>query len=240
MDRTTPGLRRMEGKVVIVTASTAGIGLAVARRLGREGAKVVISSRKQKNVDDAVALLKGDGSEATGVVCHIDKIFDINVKAAIYLVRDAAPHMPAGSAVVFVASIAAFQPFTPLGVYGVSKTALLGLAKPAAKKRSEGDEAHATRQLCASGWMLGEQGLAVEMGPDVRVNCVAPGIVPTHFADALVSNPASKEMMEEKTALKRLGTPEDMAAAVAFLVSGDAAYITGETLVVSGGMQSRL
>jgi len=74
----------------------------------------------------------------------------------------------------------------------------------------------------------------------VRVNCIAPGIVPTKFSAALTDSPAAAAAQADATALKRLGTPADIAAAVAFLVSPDAAYVTGEILVVAGGMQSRL
>jgi dehydrogenase/reductase SDR family protein 4 len=78
------------------------------------------------------------------------------------------------------------------------------------------------------------------MAPNTRVNCIAPGFVPTHFADFLVTNEAIKKDLEEKTLLKRLGTTQDMGAAAAFLASDDASYITGETIVVAGGTQSRL
>ncbi|GAQ85581.1 indole-3-butyric acid response [Klebsormidium nitens] len=248
--------RRYEGRVCIITASTAGIGLGIARRLAQEGASVVISSRKEKNVNDAVAQLKKEGLEAFGVVCHVgsaehrkklidetiqkygkidvfvsnaavnpgvgpildmaesqlDKILEINVKVSVLLVREAAPHIPSGGSIILISSITAFNPGAPLAMYAVSKTALLGLTR----------------------------GLAAELAPNVRVNCVAPGIVPTHFASALVANEASKKAMEDQTLLKRLGTPEDIAGAVAFLASDDAAYVTGETVVVAGGTQSRL
>ena len=144
-------------------------------------------------------------------------------------------------------SLSAFSPPFPIGMYAVSKTSLLGLTK----------------------------GLAAELGPQgIRVNGVAPGIVPTKFASALVEDPIlasqtiwgiriliqyggtliqtnpgelnlcrrtqQEKAQIEATALKRLGKPEDMAAAVAFLCSDDASYVTGETLVVAGGLQSRL
>lgn len=96
--------------------------------------------------------------------------------------------------------------------YAVSKTALLGLTKALAEERA------------------GQQ----------RVNCVCPGIVPTKFAAALVASPELEEANKSRTLVGRLGTPGDMAAAVAFLASEDAAYITGEAIVVAGGMQSRL
>ncbi|GBF97750.1 hypothetical protein Rsub_10914 [Raphidocelis subcapitata] len=250
--------RRLEGKVAIVTAATAGIGLGIARRLAREGARVFICSRKQAAVDETVAALRVEGLDVSGTACHVgsaeqraafvqaaikaygpsvhilvsnaavnptagplletpreafDKIMDINVAAALALVQLVAPHMPRGGSVVMVSSVTAYNPPSPIAAYAVSKTALLGLVK----------------------------GLAAEMGPDgVTVNGVAPGIVPTKFSAALVADPRLERAQVEATALKRLGTPEDIAGAVAFLVSGDGAYVTGETLVVAGGMPSKL
>ncbi|XP_074271985.1 short-chain dehydrogenase/reductase SDRA-like isoform X2 [Silene latifolia] len=196
--------KRFVGKVAIVTASTQGIGFGIAERLGLEGASVIISSRKQKNVDDAVDMLKSKGIEAFGIVCHVsnaqqrknlidqtvqkygkidvvvsnaavnptvdnildtkesvlDKLWEVNVKASILLLKDASPHLTNNSAVVFVSSIAAFGPQASMAMYGVTKTALLGLTKA----------------------------LASEMAPNTRVNSIAPGFVPTHFADFITSN----------------------------------------------------
>jgi len=253
--------RRLQGKVAIVTASTAGIGLGIARRLCSEGAKVVISSRRLSNVNDTLAELQNEGFEdVAGIACHvgdrsqleklisftvgtygrldivvsnaavnpaagpitemdeiaIDKILDINIKSAIILAKLAVQQMQkqrTGGSIVFISSYTAFNPTPPIPMYAVSKTALLGLTKALAK----------------------------ELGPDdIRVNCVAPGIVPTKFAAALVASPELEEASKARTLLGRLGRAEDMAAAVAFLVSDDASYVTGETLVVAGGMQSRL
>lgn len=248
---------RFGGKVAIVTASTQGIGFAIAQRLGLEGASVVISSRKQANVDEAVEKLKANGiSQVLGVVCHVsnaqhrknlvhqtvekfgkidvvvsnaaanpttdtiletrestlDKLWEINVKAAILVLQEAAPHLKKGASVILVSSIAGYEPTASMAMYGVTKTALLGLTKALAK----------------------------EMAPETRVNCIAPGFVPTHFADYITGNDVIRKTIEERTLLNRLGTTGDMAAAAAFLASDDAAYITGEIMVVAGGMQSRL
>ncbi|KAA8520164.1 hypothetical protein F0562_014420 [Nyssa sinensis] len=248
--------KRFQGKVAIVTASTQGIGFSIAERLGLEGASVVISSRKQKNVDEAVVKLKARGIEVLGVVCHVsnaqqrknlidmtvqkygqidvvvsnaavnpsidailqtkesvlDKLWEINVKDSILVLKDAVPHLRKGSSVVVISSVAAYQPESPMAMYAVTKTALLGLTKA----------------------------LAAEMAPDTRVNCVAPGFVPTHFTEYITKNDDIRKTVKEKTLLNRCGTAEDMAAATAFLASDDASYITGETLVVAGGVPSRL
>lgn len=249
-------MKRLNGKVAIVTASTQGIGFSIAERLGLEGASVVISSRKQKNVDEAVKKLRAKNIEVIGMVCHVsnaqhrknlvdktvekygridiivsnaaanpsvdtilqtqesvlDKLWEINVKASILLVQDASAHLQKGSSVILISSIAGYHPQASMAMYGVTKTALLGLTKA----------------------------LAAEMGPDTRVNCIAPGFVPTHFADFITKNADIRKTIEEQTILGRLGTTGDMAAAAAFLASDDSSYITGETLVVAGGMPSRL
>lgn len=247
---------RFQGKVAVVTASTQGIGFAIAERLGLEGASVVVSSRKQKNVEEAVEKLRGKGIDVLGVVCHVsnreqrrdliqktvnkyggidilvsnaaanptvdpiveisepvlDKLWEINVKATVLLVQDAAAHLSQESSIIIISSIAAYGAEATMSMYGVTKTALLGLTKA----------------------------LAAEMAPKTRVNTVAPGFVPTRFADFLVRNEDIKNSIVERTLLGRLGKATDMASAVAFLASSDASYITGETLVVAGGIRSRL
>jgi len=247
--------KRFKGKVAVVTASTQGIGFAIAERLGLEGASVVVSSRKQKNVGEAVEKLRAKGIDVLGVACHVssrdqrrdliqktvdkygridilvsnaaanptvdpivsvpepvlDKLWEINVKATILLVQDASAHLSQESSIIIISSITAYRPEAMMAMYGVTKTALLGLTKA----------------------------LAAEMAPNTRVNTVAPGFVPTNFADFLVRDENIKNSIEERTLLGRLGKATDMASAVAFLASSDASYITGETLVVAGGMPSR-
>ncbi|CAA6666565.1 unnamed protein product [Spirodela intermedia] len=249
-------MKRLQGKVAVVTASTQGIGFGIAERFGLEGAAVVISSRKQKNVDEAVERLKAKGIEVMGIACHVanaqqrkdliektvqkykhidivvsnaavnptvdrllateesvlDKLWEINVKASILLLKDVAPYLRKGSSVILISSIAGYQLGQALSMYAITKTAVLGLTKA----------------------------LATEMSPDTRVNCIAPGFVPTHFADYLLRSDAIRTTIENQTLLNRLGTTGDMGAAAAFLASDDASYITGETLVVAGGMPSRL
>ncbi|KAB7504489.1 Dehydrogenase/reductase SDR family member 4 [Armadillidium nasatum] len=224
---------RLQGKVAIITASTEGIGYAIAKRLGEEGASIVISSRREKNVSNALASLKEYGFPVLGLTCHVskeedrkklvkecsesawDKIFEVNLKNALQITQEVVPHMQKrkGGSIVYVSSIAGFHPFQLLGAYSVSKTALLGLTKT----------------------------LSQEVAADnIRVNCVAPGIIKTKFAEPLYS---SKEVLEkalEPVLLGRLGMPDDISGVVAFLCSDDARYVTGENIVAAGGMPSRL
>ncbi|XP_027339094.1 tropinone reductase-like 3 [Abrus precatorius] len=255
MDKTKLA-KRFQCKVAIVTASTQGIGFSIAERLGLEGASVVISSRKQQNVDEAADKLRAKGIEVLAIVCHVsnaqqrknlidktlqkygkidvlvsnaavnpsadpilqtqdsilDKLWEINVKSTILLLKDIAPHLQKGSSVVLISSVVGYNPPPIMAMYGVTKTMVLGLTKA----------------------------LAREMAPKTRVNCVVPGFVPTRFVALYATNDAIREGLEKKALIRRLGTTEDMAAATAFLASDDASYITGENLVVAGGMPSRL
>ncbi|XP_003743672.1 dehydrogenase/reductase SDR family member 4 [Galendromus occidentalis] len=250
---------KLQGKVAVVTASTDGIGFAIARRLAQDGAKVVISSRKEDNVNKAVETLTKEGLTVTGVPCHVgdadqrknllktavdkfggldilvsnaavnpsatqvldtpekawDKIFEINVKSAFMLTQEAVPLLEKRGQgnIVYISSIAAYQAMPLLGAYSVSKTALLGLTRAAAL------------QLAAS---------------KIRVNCVAPGIIKTKFSQLLWEDDGVNDAILQTTPLGRLGAPEDIAGAVSFLVSDDAAYVTGETLPVAGGYFCKL
>nr|XP_016936075.1 dehydrogenase/reductase SDR family member 4 [Drosophila suzukii] len=252
-------MKRLAGKVAVVTASTDGIGFAIAKRLAEDGAAVVISSRKQKNVDSALAELRKLNLNVHGLKCHVsepedrkqlfeetiskfgklnilvsnaatnpavggvlecdekvwDKIFDVNVKSSYLLAKEALPllRQQKNSSIVFVSSIAGYDAFELLGAYSVSKTALIGLTKAAAK----------------------------DLAPEgIRVNCLAPGVIRTKFSKALYENESANEAALSKIPMGRLGTSEEMAGVVSFLVSEDAAYITGESIVASGGMSARL
>ncbi|XP_007250275.2 dehydrogenase/reductase SDR family member 4 [Astyanax mexicanus] len=249
----------LAGKVAIVTASTDGIGLAAAQALGKRGAHVVVSSRKQANVDKAVSQLRSENIQVIGTSCNVGieqdreklisltlekcggidilvsnaavnpffgnildstdevwtKIFDVNVKASFLLTKQVVPHMEkrGGGSVLFVSSVAGYQPMPGLGPYSVSKTALLGLTRALAPELAHSN---------------------------IRVNCVAPGIIKTRFSSALwQSEDVTNEFMKQ-LCIKRLGVPEDIGGVVAFLCSDDAAYITGETITVTGGMNCRL
>uniref|UniRef100_A0A2K5J477 Dehydrogenase/reductase 4 n=1 Tax=Colobus angolensis palliatus TaxID=336983 RepID=A0A2K5J477_COLAP len=202
-----------------LSLSTHRIGFAITRRLAQDGAHVVVNSWKQQNVDQAVATLQGKGLSMTGTTENLEQLvattLDINVKAPALMTKAVVPEMEkrGGGSVVIVASIAALSPFPGLSPYSVSKTALLGLTKT----------------------------LAVELAPrNIRVNCLAPGLIKTSFSRMLWMDKEEEERMKETLQIRRLGEPKDCAGIVSFLRSEDASYITGETVVVGGGTLSHL
>ena len=246
-----PGARFAD-KVALITGASRGIGLAIAQRLVNEGARVCITARKPDSLAAAVNGL-GGAQHAVGVAGHGDdaehqaaavrtavetfgrldvlvnntginpaygplvevedtaaqKIMGVNVLAALRWVREARTvglGVASQGAVVNVASTAGLRPAKGIGYYGVSKSALIGL----------------TIQL------------ASELAPSVRVNAVAPAVIKTRFSAVLYERDEARAT--RRYLLGRLGEPEDVAAAVAFLASPDAAWITGQTLIVDGGL----
>ncbi|XP_072777473.1 dehydrogenase/reductase SDR family member 4-like isoform X1 [Taeniopygia guttata] len=251
--------RLLEGKVALVTAATDGIGLGVAEALGGAGARVFLSSRRPQNVQRALERLRGRGLEVSGTTCHVgraedrermvqealsafgaidilvsnaavnphlgpaleadertwDKVFQVNVTAAAMLIQLVVPHMErrGGGAIVVMSSIAGYQPMAGLGPYSVSKTALLGLVSA----------------------------LSPELLPrGIRINGVAPGLIRTRFSAALWEDEATRDQALAALGAQRLGSPQDVAQAVLFLVSPSAAFVAGQTLLVAGGARPRL
>ena len=238
----------LSGRTAIVTGASRGIGLAIARQLADAGANVVITSRKQESADAAAAQI---GEKALGVGAHaveedaakrcvdltvdhfggidilvnnagtnpaygplIDqdharfaKTFEVNLWAPLLWTSLAVKAWMAehGGAVVNTASIGGMHQSPYMGMYNATKAALI----------------HVTKQL------------ALELSPRVRVNAICPGVVRTRLAEALWKD--HEQALSASTALGRIGEPADVASAVAFLVSDEASWITGETLVLDGG-----
>ncbi|MEU6077243.1 SDR family oxidoreductase [Micromonospora sp. NPDC047074] len=242
---------RLAGRVALVTGASRGIGLAVARRLVAEGARVGLTARHPEALAEAVAALGGPEravavagraddvghrraaveavTEAFGAVdvlvnnvginptygplADLDlaaarKILDVNVVGTLGWVQQvrAAGMGARGGCVVNVSSIAGRSPSPGIAFYGVSKAAVDHLT------------------AC----------LAVELAPAIRVNAVAPAVVKTRFAAAL--HEGREEEVARAYPLGRLGLPRDVAGAVAFLASDDASWITGQTIVLDGGV----
>ncbi len=245
----------LTGKTAVVTGSTKGIGRAIAEALARAGANVVISSRKQEKCEEVAQALQAEGLEAAPIACHIgkkeelqalvdgarkrygridilvcnaavnpyygpmaglpddafSKILDSNVRSNLWLCNMALPEMAErrDGSVIIVSSIGGLKGSAVLGAYGISKAADMQLARS----------------------------LAVEWGPsNIRVNCIGPGPVRTDFGRALVENPGGLAKAESRTPLGRIGVPEDIAGAAVFLASPAAAWMTGQTIVIDGGV----
>jgi 3-oxoacyl-[acyl-carrier protein] reductase len=244
------GSGRLTGRVAVITGASRGIGLAVATRLAAEGARVTITGRRPEPLAEAVAALGGveialgipgraDDPEhraavlaqtvekfgrldvlvnnaginpAYGPLLELDdaaarKILEVNVLGTLAWVREACrAGLAQGGSVINLSSVAGLRGSPGIAFYGVSKAAVIAL----------------TEQL------------AVELGPAIRVNAIAPAVVKTRFAEALYVG--REETVSANYPLKRLGEPEDIAAAAAFLASDDSGWITGQTLVVDGGI----
>ena len=252
----TDTLFDLTGKTAIVTGASRGIGEAIAKRLAQHGANVVVSSRKIdacQEVADAINETEGrkaahavacnishrehlqqlvdETNEVFGdvdiLICNaavnpafgaskditeeqIDKIFDCNIKANHFLSHMVLPQMKkrGGGAIVIISSISAFVGNPGIGMYGVSKAADLQIAR----------------------------NLAVEYGPDnIRVNCIAPGIVKTYFAEALWKDPKTEEFIAGKLPMRRFGEPDDIAGAAVFLASDAGKWMTGQHITIDGG-----
>jgi NAD(P)-dependent dehydrogenase (short-subunit alcohol dehydrogenase family) len=250
-EETTP--TRLKGKTAIVTGASRGIGLGIAERLVAEGARVLITARKREALDEAAAGMpagsviavagKADDPDhraevldtvarefggldilvnnaginpVFGPLMDLDldsarKILEVNLIGSLAWVQDAVRHeglhfRERRGNVVILSSATGQVPSPGIGWYGISKAA----------------NAHLTRTL------------GVELGPDIRVNAVAPAVVKTQFARALYEG--KEEEVTAQYPVGRLGTPDDVAAAVAFLASPDAAWITGQVITLDGGL----
>ena len=247
----------LTGKVAVVTGSSRGIGRAIVERMAEQGAKVVVSSRNLEpclGVAAAINKKFGDGralalaanisskehlqrlvdetmrtfQRIDVLVCNaasnphygpmltitdeqLRKILDNNIVSNHWLITMVAPQMIArkDGAIVIVSSIGGLRGSPVIGTYCISKAADLQLAR----------------------------NLAVELGPhNVRVNCIAPGLIRTDFARALWENPEMLKRRNAQTPLGRIGEPDEIAGAAIMLASRAGSFMTGQTIVVDGGV----
>jgi NAD(P)-dependent dehydrogenase (short-subunit alcohol dehydrogenase family) len=245
----------LAGKTAIVTGSSRGIGRAIAERLAEHGARVVISSRSAGSCDDVAAAINGrhpgaaiavpanigvkddlknlveKTEEAFGpvdiLVCNaainpyygpllnvtdetFHKILDHNILANHWLVQMTAPQMRArkDGAIIIISSVGGLIGNAIIGPYNISKAADMSMAR----------------------------NLAHELGPDnIRVNCIAPGVVKTDFARPLLESTNYEEILVASSPLRRLGEPDDIAGAAVFLASRAGSWMTGQVMVICGG-----
>lgn len=243
----------MSGKVAVVNGASRGIGEAIAKGLAACGATVVLTSRRQEGAQKVADEIIETGGKAVGKACHaghldeidalfefvknefgrldilinnaatnpyfgpaidltpkaFDKTVDINLKGPYFMLSRAVPLMieSGGGSVVNVASIAALISLPGQAVYSMTKAGLISITRSFAKE-------------------YGKQG--------IRVNAILPGVVETRLASALIEDPGVKKWLSGLPA-GRAGQPQDMVAGVLYLVSDQAAYTTGTTLVMDGG-----
>jgi NAD(P)-dependent dehydrogenase (short-subunit alcohol dehydrogenase family) len=245
-------MRRLENKVAVITGGNSGIGLATAKRFQDEGARVAISGRSQKTLDEAVKALGKDvlavqadvarvadaeklfssvqqkfgkidvlfvnaGVAKFGPIASVteetyDELFDINTRGAYFTIQKALPHLNDGGSIVLNTSVASHIGAANGTVYAATKAAMRSF----------------TRSMAAE-----------LVSRSIRVNAVAPGSTETPIFDRTGMSPEQASELRKAflaaIPMKRFGQPEEIAAAVAFLASSDASFITGVELDVDGG-----
>jgi len=244
----------LSGKVALITGSSRGIGKSIAMQMAVHGARVVISSRKAESCEATAAEITAAGGTALARACHVghkeelqalvnttlehwgridivvcnaaanphfgpsiatpdevfDKIIHTNLHSHVWLCNMTLPAMAErkDGVVIIVSSVGGFIGSGYLGAYCISKAADMQLAR----------------------------NLAVEWGPhNIRVNCIAPGIIRTHFSKALWADPQRAAAFAQRNPLRRLGDPDDVAGVAVMLAARAGNFISGQTLVVDGG-----
>jgi NAD(P)-dependent dehydrogenase (short-subunit alcohol dehydrogenase family) len=245
----------LEGKLVLVTGASRGIGEAIACAAAEAGARLLLVARKLPDLDRVAARIRAGGGQAVAVACHtgkpdeiaklfaraaelgdvdglvnnaatnpffgplldipeaaFDKTFEVNLKGYLNLIRafvsTRRQRGMSGGSIVNIASIAALRASPMQGAYAMTKAAVISMT----------------------------QTLAVELGSSgIRVNAIAPGLVETRFASAIVENPAIRNLLVERTPLRRHAQPEEIAAAAVYLLSPASSFATGSVVAVDGG-----
>ncbi|MCG8420998.1 MAG: glucose 1-dehydrogenase [Proteobacteria bacterium] len=249
----------LEDRVVLITGASRGIGAAIAQACADVGARVVLTSRKQPGLDEVAAQIRQTGGTALPIACHmgkpeqidklfadvaselgqidvlvnnaatnpyfgplidtpesaIDKTIEVNLKGYLFAARAYVKHLRSRSAergsIINMASVMGMRAAPMQGIYSMTKAAVIAMTKT----------------------------LALELGTSgIRVNAIAPGLIETKFASAIVENPTLREHVVKRTPLARHGQPIEIAAAAVYLASDASSFMTGQTLAIDGGFTS--
>jgi NAD(P)-dependent dehydrogenase (short-subunit alcohol dehydrogenase family) len=247
----------LDGRVVVVTGASRGIGEEIAKACAAAGGKVVVASRKLPGLEKVAGEINESGGTAKAIACHtghadevkalfeqaaaelgavhalinnaatnpyfgplidipdpaFDKTIEVNMKGYFYCTREFVAHVRGrdgdGGSIVNVASVAGMRAAPFQGVYGMTKAAVISMT----------------------------QTLAFELGGGgIRVNAIAPGLIDTRFASAIVNNPSLHDQIVKRTPLGRHGEPVEIAGAAVYLASDASSYVNGHTMVIDGGM----